>query len=325
MRKSCSFVLIYYLVNSQFKLIKSIKMNVETLFVMMASCFLMLAGCSAEAQEHALIASGSELTLVSDEYLFTEGPAVDSDGNIYFTDQPNNRILKWLPGDSVSVFMEDAGRANGLYFDNEGNLLACADEENELWKISPDKEVKVLIDDIDGKKLNGPNDLWVDARGGIYFTDPYYQRDYWTRTEKEIENEQVYYLPPGSDAVVSVADDLEKPNGIIGTPDGSTLYVADIGAGKTWSYSINADGRLTNKTLFTEMGSDGMTIDHLGNVYLTGDGVTVFNPQGEQIEHISVPENWTANVTFGGREQQTLFITASKSIYTLTMNVNGVR
>ncbi|MEX0647383.1 MAG: SMP-30/gluconolactonase/LRE family protein [Balneolaceae bacterium] len=284
-------------------------------------CFILSAG----AQNSSVIADGAELSLVSDEYSFTEGPAVDSEGNVFFTDQPNNRILKWSTDNSISVYMEEAGRSNGLYFDHDGNLLACADEDNQLWQISPDKDVTVLIDDFKGQKLNGPNDLWVDAQGGIYFTDPYYQRDYWTRTEKEIENERVYYFTPGSKEIIPVADDLVQPNGIIGTPDGTTLYVADIGDRKTWSYSINPDGSLTGKTLFTEKGSDGMTIDNQGNVYLTGNGVMVFNKEGEQIEHIGVPENWTANVTFGGENQDILFITASKSVYTLEMKVNGVR
>lgn len=285
----------------------------------------LILSLSAKAQESPVIADGAELTLVSDEYSFTEGPAVDEEGNVFFTDQPNNRILKWSPGNSISVYMEDAGRSNGLYFDHDGNLLACADEESQLWQISPDKNITILVDGFEGNRLNGPNDLWIDEQGGIYFTDPYYQREYWTRTEKEIENERVYYFKPDTKEIIPVAEDLEQPNGIIGTPDGSTLYVADIGAGKTWAYSINEDGSLLEKNLFTEMGSDGMTIDDSGNVYLTGDGVIVFDKNGEQIEHIPVPEDWTANVTFGGKDQQTLFITASKSVYTLDMKVRGVR
>ncbi|MEX0721804.1 MAG: SMP-30/gluconolactonase/LRE family protein [Balneolaceae bacterium] len=286
---------------------------------------LLLFSFTAKAQESPVMADGAELKLISDKFSFTEGPAVDIYGNVFFTDQPNNRILKWSNSDSITVFMEDAGRSNGLYFDYDGNLLACADEDNQLWKITPEKEITVLIDDFKGKKLNGPNDLWVDSRGGFYFTDPYYQREYWSRTEKEIENERVYFFATDTKEIIPVAEDLVKPNGIIGSPDGKMLYVADIGDEKTWSYSINNDGSLSEKTLFAEMGSDGMTIDDEGNIYLTGDGVTVFNKSGEQIEHIPVPEDWTANVTFGGKGQQLLFITASKSLYTLEMKVNGVR
>ena len=112
---------------------------------------------------------------------------------------------------------------------------------------------------------------------------------------------------------------------LIGTPDGSTLYVADIGDKKTYKFTINDDASLSDRTLFTEMGSDGMTLDTAGNVYLTGPGVTVFNPAGEQIEHIEVPERWTANVTFGGADRKTLFITAMKGVYTMEMNLAGAR
>ena len=278
----------------------------------------------AEEKTSKIIAKGAELTRVSSDFIFTEGPAVDKDGSIYFTDQPNNRIMKWHTDGKISVYMENAGRANGLYVDHEGNLLACADENNQLWKIAPDKKVTVLLKDADGQRLNGPNDLWEDPKGGIYFTDPFYQRDYWTHSEKEIEQEKVYYLTAEGKLMV-VADDLVQPNGIIGTADGKQLFVADIRDRKTYRYDIQADGSLGNKTLFCEMGSDGMTLDKKGNLYLTGRGVTVFNAEGEKIEHIPVDENWTANVTFGGKNRKTLFVTAMKSVYTLNMKVKGIK
>jgi len=280
---------------------------------------------STENAKNKLIAKGATLQQVAADYKFTEGPATDAEGNVYFTDQPNNRIMKWSTDGTLSVYMEDAGRANGLYFDNEGNLLACADEKNQLWEIYKNKEVTVLISDFEGKKLNGPNDLWVHPNGGIYFTDPFYKRDYWARTEKEIENENVYYLSPDRKVLKPVATDLVRPNGIVGSPDGKRLYVADIKGKKTYVYFIHPNGTLSHKTLFADMGSDGMTLDNKGNVYLTGKGVTVFNPQGELIAHIPVDENWTANVCFGGKKQKTLFITAMKSLYTLDMKVKGVR
>ena len=277
------------------------------------------------SKNHNLIAKGAVLTKLSDQYSFTEGPAADKKGNIYFTDQPNNRIMKWSVDGVLSVYMENAGRANGMYFDREGNLLACADEKNEIWKIDPNKNVTVLVNDFEGKRLNGPNDLWVDPKGGIYFTDPFYKRDYWKHTSKEIEKECVYYLSPDKTKITNVASDLIKPNGIIGTSDGKMLYVADIEANKTYSYKINNDGSLGEKTLFTESGSDGITIDESGNIYLTGKGVSVFNPKGEKIAHIDVKEPWTANVCFGGKKFKTLFITAGKSVYTLEMNIRGMK
>jgi gluconolactonase len=289
------------------------------IFVIMA-CQIIHA---QEGNQFALVKKGAQPVLISSDFKFTEGPAVDREGNIFFTDQPNNRILKWTAGDGISVFMENAGRANGLYFDHQGNLLACADEKNELWQIDMDKNVTVLVNDYEGKKLNGPNDLWVDPTGGIYFTDPFYKREYWERTEKEIASENVYYLAPDRKTLSVVMGGFVRPNGIIGTPDGRTLYVADIGAGKTFAFTIQSGGTLSDRRLFTEMGSDGMTLDKEGNIYLTGKGVTVFDPSGKKIGHIAIDEPWTANVCFGGKNGKTLFITASKSVYTLNMKVKG--
>lgn len=293
-------------------------MKVKLFLILLFAARILLA-----QQENKLIARGAKPELIASDFQFTEGPAADPDGNIFFTDQPNNRILKWSRDEGVTVFMENAGRANGLYFDHAGNLLACADEHNQLWLIDKDKKVDVLVKDFEGMKLNGPNDLWVDPRGGIYFTDPFYKRDYWTRTEKEIAQENVYYLSPDKKKLTVAMKDFVRPNGIIGTPDGKILYVADIGAGKTYSFAIQADGSLADRNLFAEMGSDGMTIDHKGNVYLTGKGVTVFNPSGEKIAHIPIDAPWTANVCFGGKDLKTLFITASKSVYVLDMKVKG--
>jgi len=292
----------------------------------LSATVILLISIGCYAQKSELVADNATLTLVASDYKFTEGPAMAKNGDVYFTDQPNNRIIKWNASDnSVAVYMEESGRANGLYFDHDGSLLACADENFELWKIDKNKNHVVLVDEFQGKKLNGPNDLWVDSKGGVYFTDPYYQRPYWERQEKEIEEERVYYLNPDRTALRIVANDFVQPNGIIGTPDGKIIYIADIGDKKTYSFSISENGDLYNKTVFTEIGSDGMTIDNKGNVYLTGNGVTVFNNKGEEILQIPVPQKWTANVTFGGPDQSVLFITAMNSVYTLDMKVNGVR
>ncbi len=287
--------------------------------------FLLFLSISCKAQQKP-VAEGAKLTLLADGYSFTEGPASDKAGNVYFTDQPNDRILKWdAAKDSVYDYMQQAGRSNGLYVDDNGNLLSTADENNQLWSIDPNKEKTVLITDFKGKKLNGPNDLWVDNKGGIFLTDPYYQRSWWDHNEPQQRSRRVYYLAKGEKKPRIAAEGFEQPNGIIGTPDGRTLYIADIGAQKTYSFTIDKKGVLSGRKLFTAMGSDGMTIDDQGNVYLTGDGVTIFDKRGKQIDHIAVPEKWTANITFGGPAQQTLFITASKSVYTLKMNAHGVR
>ena len=269
-------------------------------------------------------APGGVLTLVSHQFSFTEGASVDRRGNVFFTDQPNNKIWEYDVKGRLSVYLDSAGRSNGMYFDPKGRLVTCADEQDQLWAIGPHKKVRVLLRDLGGKRLNGPNDLWIDAEGGIYFTDPYYQRPYWTRTQPDLTVEGVYYLARGKTQAVRVAGDLVKPNGIVGTPDGRYLYVADIGAGKTYKYSIGPDGMLKGRELFVAQGSDGMTLDERGDVYLTGDGVTVYESMGKKIAHIPVPEKWTANLCFGGKDKRVLFITASEGIYVLPMRVRGV-
>jgi gluconolactonase len=271
----------------------------------------------------SLIAPGAKLEKLADGFLFTEGPASDALGNVFFTDQPNDRIVKWSTDGKISTFMQPSGRSNGLCFDGKGNLLACADEKNELWSIDPAGKVTVLVKDFKGKLLNGPNDVWAHPSGGIYFTDPYYKRGYWKRGGKEQDVEGVYYLTPDRKTLTRVVDDMQQPNGIIGTPDGKLLYIADIKGNKTYSYEMTGDGSLKNKQLFCKLGSDGMTLDKEGNVYLTGKGVTVFDKTGKQIEQIPVPESWTANICFGGKDRQMLFITASKSVYGLKMRVQG--
>lgn len=280
---------------------------------------------AATANADSIVEPGEKLQKLAGDFEFTEGPACDAAGAVFFTDQPNDRILKWSVDGELTTFMQPAGRANGLCFDGDGDLWACADGKNELWKISPEKKVEVVLTGIDGGLFNGPNDIWIAPDGGYYFTDPYYRRNYWPRGRARRIPERVYHVASGSVKPVAVADDLRQPNGIIGTPDGKFLYVSDIGARRIYRYNIQDDGSLRDKSLFCEMGSDGMTIDSEGNVYLTNErGVTVFDPGGRQIDNIPVPERWTANVCFGGADRRMLFITASRGLYGIRTRVNGV-
>ncbi|MCB1126446.1 MAG: SMP-30/gluconolactonase/LRE family protein [Verrucomicrobiae bacterium] len=272
-----------------------------------------------------ITAPGAQLELLTDTCKFTEGPAADVAGNVYFTDQPNDRILVWTVEDRLETFMQPCGRSNGMFFDRDGNLLTCADERNELWLIPLSKQPRVLVKEFDGKFLNAPNDLWVRPDNGLYFTDPLYPRTWWKHRDAESQQagQHVYYLTPDREQLKPVATDLEQPNGIIGTPDGKTLYVADIRAGKTYAYDIQPDGSLVGKRLFCEMGSDGMTLDQEGNVYLTGRGVTVFDQTGAKIQQIDGPKGWTANVCFGGKDHDTLYITANTRLYRIKTRVKG--
>jgi gluconolactonase len=271
----------------------------------------------------SVIAEGASVEKVAGGFAFTEGPGCDADGDLYFTDQPNDRIMRWSVDGQLSTFLQPAGRANGVYFDRTGHLIACADEKNALWSIAPDRTVTILVDRYEGKPFNGPNDVWVRPDGGLYFTDPFYQRPWWTHDTMPQDSQQVYFLSADRQRLTRVTRDLAKPNGIIGTPDGTTLFVSDVDAHKTYRFDIAPDGTLSAKTLVVEAGSDGMTLDDEGHLYLTGDGVKVFDTSGRQIEHIAIPEKWTANVAFCGKDRHTLFITASTGLYAVRTRVKG--
>ena len=292
-------------------------MNRKRYVSMVLLLVFLSAGCSGE--QLSVVADGAKVEKLAGDFKFTEGPAADAKGNIFFTDIPNNRIHKWSLDGKLSTFRENSGGANGLYFDKKGNLLACEGGGRRLVSIDPKGEVTELAAKYQNKKFNSLNDLWIDPKGGVYFTDPRYGR----RDNLDQDGEHVYYLAPDHKSIVRVIDDMVRPNGIIGTRKGKRLYVADHGGKKTFVYTINKDGTLSNKKLFAPEGSDGMTIDNKGNIYLTTNAVAVYNKKGEKIETIKVPEG-PANVTFGGKDKKTLFITARTSLYSVRMRVKGL-
>lgn len=293
-----------------------------------AVLFLLLPGIlSAQiVDKNSIIAPGATVEKLGTGYSFTEGPAADKNGNVYFTDQPNNKIIRWdAETGAFTTFSDQSGRSNGMYFDAKGNLIACADMDNQLWSFDKSGKATVLIKDYEGKLLNGPNDLWIHPKGGIYITDPYFRRNYWKRAPAtQQDGQHLYYLTPDRSKLTRVDETLVQPNGLIGTPDGKKLYVADPGVKKVYVYDIQKDGSLANKTQFASVGSDGMTMDNQGNIYVTGKGVTVLDKNGNEIAQIPIQENWTANVCFGGKKHDILFITASKSVYAVKMNVKGI-
>ncbi|WP_218645602.1 SMP-30/gluconolactonase/LRE family protein [Winogradskyella forsetii] len=290
----------------------------------------------------------SDLKTIKTGFEFTEGPAVDKNGNVFFTDQPNDAILKWdAKTNQVSTFLKGTGRSNGMAFDKDGFLIACADMHGELWKIATDGSHEVLVDNYKGKKLNGPNDVWIHPiSGGIYITDPLFTRDYWTDDDPRKQSwppthsEQadigkgghVYYLAPESDTLTRVTnlpgwDSDCWPNGIVGTPDGKILYVnkwTEDNLGGTWVFDIKADGTLTNMKKIIDMGGDGMSMDELGNIYISnGLGVIAFNSEGENVLNINLDGGSTNNV-FCSDDEKTLFITKPKEIVSVRLNVKGV-
>jgi gluconolactonase len=255
---------------------------------------------------------------------FTEGPVADGKGKVYYSDIPNNRIMVW-DGKENKVWLENSGGANGLKIDKDGNLIVCEGGNRRITKISvADRKVSVLADAYEGKKLNSPNDVALDAKGGIYFTDPRYGK----RDGMELDKEGVYYLPPGESKVIRVVDDFTRPNGL--HIDKDKMYIADAGAGKTFVYGMNPDGTLKDKKEFCAKGSDGLKVDEKGNVYLTTGGkVEIFAPDGKSLGNIPMPEvevggkkvrEGPANIAFDGK---TLYVTARTGFYSVEMKVAG--
>ncbi|MCX7047485.1 MAG: DUF1566 domain-containing protein [Candidatus Sumerlaeota bacterium] len=269
-------------------------------------------GASPVAPEATLQPAGSG-------FLFTEGPAANASGDVFFSDVDAGKIYHWSAMNGViTTFRANSGGANGLYFDASGNLLACEGTTKRLTSTDMSLNVTALASQYNGAAFNKPNDLWIAPSGGVYFSDPLFGAG--TKTQ---DGEHVYYLSPDRLTVTRVISDMTRPNGLIGTPDGKTLYAADYGASKVYRYTINtSNGALSGKTLFASAQCDGMTIDSEGNIYMAANSVLIYSPAGNQIGRIIVPEIPT-NMTFGGVDWHTLFITARTSIYTIRMAVSG--
>ena len=301
--------------------------------------FFAPANLSSSSEKAAgLVAPGAAPRAVKTGYNGTEGPAADADGNIYFTERSGSTIQKWTWSDGkVSVYREVKGGAIGQAFDAEGNLLTCEMENGRITRDDMKGNVTVLADSCDGKKLHIPNDLWVDPKGGVYFTDFSFASMKMPEgamtgggegagappgaTEKINPGDLgIDYIYPDGKKVIRAAN-LDSPNGLIGSPDGKTLYALD--QGKIWSWKINPDGTLTDKKVFCNESTDGMAADEKGNIYLTGDVISIYNPKGEKIEEIALPKQQYTNLKFGGKDRKTLFICGAETIYTLEMAVKG--
>ena len=298
-----------------------------------------------------LLAPGAGLTVAA-RTSFLEGPAVDAAGDLYFSDIFNNRILKMTPAGVVSIFRADSGRTNGNTFDARGRLISCEGAEQgpggRRRVVRTDMatgEVTVLTDRFEGKRYNSPNDVCVDPQGRIWFTDPYYMED---RSSLELDVEAVYRIDlDGKVARVLGPPQIERPNGLAVTPDGSTLYLIDSnprpgGNRKVWAFAITPDGSLGDRRLVFDFGKgrggDGLRLDERDNLWVAGGiliprnsgettdvpaGVSVISPDGKLLGRIPIPEDVTTNLAFGGPDRKTLFVTSGKSIFKIPLSVAG--
>lgn len=318
------------------------------LFPLFGLAFIFPKMCSENDIDPHTVSPIGEVEHIQSGFSFTEGPAVDKYGNVFFTDQPNDKIYRWdAATGEITTFLEETGRSNGMSFDENGFLIACADLHGELWKIAPNGSHEVLVDNHNGKLLNGPNDVWINPiTVGMYITDPMFPRAYWepgdprsqpwppTSSEQTEERKggHVYYLAPGASELVRVTeiedwDSDSWPNGVVGTPDGRKLYInkwASDNLGGTWAFKIKHDGTLSDMEKISDIGGDGMSMDNRGNIYISnGFGIVVLDPNGEELLTIDTGGGTTNNV-FAKPNEKTLFITTKSGVSSVKMNVRGV-
>jgi len=299
------------------------KKLIFVLLVIMLSLF-----CSAKDKSYIPgIGPVNSIKKIQGDFQFTEGPAADTQGNLYFTDVSANKIYKMNKDEEISTFFEPSAHANGLMFESKDKLIACQ-MDGQLVSIDIEtKKATILTDKYKGNRFNAPNDLVVDKTGGVYFTDPRFRAPQPLPQEKEA----VYYRSVDG-KVTRIIYNLKSPNGIILSPDEKTLYVIPTMQKDMWAYTVFAPGKLGEERVFclltqptgkNNSGGDGLTIDTKGNLYITSElGIQVFNPTGELLGIIKFPEQ-PANVTFGGLDMKTLYVTARTSLYSVEMESTG--
>ncbi len=288
---------------------------------------------NAQSDKESLVVAGEKVTKLAGDMKFTEGPAwIPSKKTLIFSDIPNSKLMQWNATDGLSVFRASE-QANGNILDLEGRLISCQHAARNLVRTEADGKITVLADKFDGKRFNSPNDVAVRSDGTLWFTDPP-----WGLTGPgELPGHWVFKLDPMTGKVEPVVKDLAMPNGINFSPDESRLYIADTGGNSRHPnpefhkkpagihcYEVSKDGQLGKQLFQIEHGSDGMAVDVKGNLYTTHGKVSIHNADGKLLETIEVPEG-PANVTFGGDDMQTLFITARTSLYSVRMKNAGAK
>jgi gluconolactonase len=276
-----------------------------------------------------------------------EGPAWDpAHGYLYFVGK--NRISRRDSSGKVEVFREPSGSANGSLIDPAGRLLFCEAAARRVTRTERDGSITVLADSYEGKKFNSPNDLSIDSKGRIYFTDPRYGR----RDSMEMDVEAVYRIDaPGNVTRLTTAKDVDRPNGILVSPDDKYLYVADnnnnnVGAArKLWRFDLKADGAIdpaSRKLIFdwhTARGPDGFKMDRAGRLFVAAGlnkanppyettdefkgGIYILSAEGKLLQFVPIPKDEVTNCAFGGPDLKTLFITAGGALYSVPVRSPG--
>ncbi|HEY0712255.1 MAG TPA: SMP-30/gluconolactonase/LRE family protein [Polyangia bacterium] len=314
------------------------------------------SGLAIPSLARAKVTVGTSVVKPEAAIAFVEGPAWHKDGSLFFSDVENNRIMRLDSAGRTHVFRSPAGRANGLVFDAQGRLLAAeggwAGGNRRVTRTEADGSITVLADKFEGKRLNSPNDITVDAKGRVYFTDPRYgdrsDLEQLDASGKPIE--AVYRIDPDKSIHRLTTTEVERPNGVAVSPDGKYLYVIDNqnstakGNRKVWRFDLQPDGNLVlaSRKVIHDFspgrGGDGMEIDSKGRLFVaagfnlpnppletaaTKAGIYVFSPEGKRVDFIPVPMDMVTNVAFGGNDLKTLYITAGHSVFSVRVDTPG--
>lgn len=262
---------------------------------------------------------------ITSGYQFTEGPLWHSSGYLLFSDIPANTVYKWTPGEGAVEYLKPSGHSNGLAFDQDGRLL-LAQHDGSVARLTKEKELAIVVDSYEGKRLNSPNDLTVKSDGSIYFTDPPFGV---SDEEKELDVNGVYRYSE-DEGLQLLIDDFNRPNGIVFSPGEDRLYVNDTSTNRIRVFEVNEDGTVGSGEIFATMeadgdgAADGMKVDTDGNLYSTGPGgLWIFSPEGKLIQQVNTPR--ITNLAWGGDRGTTLFMTAPDAIYKLPTTQKGKR
>ena len=281
-----------------------------------------------------IMPKNSKLEKIATGFMFTEGPVWDaSQGCLFFSDIPANKIRKWTKAKGAELIREPSGKSNGLTIDKQGRLIACEHANRRVSRTEKDGTIVTIAEKYNGKKLNSPNDVVVKSDGSIYFTDPPYglTAEFGNLGEQEQPFQGVYRLSADGKTLTLLIDDFDRPNGLAFSPDESLLYIDDTACVHVRVFDVQPDGTIANGRIFADLQSDaegnvdGMKIDSEGNAYVTGPGgVSILDPSGKKLGIIEMPEV-SANVAWGEDDWKTLFITASSSVYKIRLSIAGIK
>jgi gluconolactonase len=270
-----------------------------------------------------LIDPTTEPIVLGTGFGFTEGPAADAEGNVYFSDGKNDSIHFYRFGGGIEPFVNDSTDANGMMFNHKGELVVCEGAAHRIVAFDiRTRQKRILVQEIDGVHFNEPNDLAIDAHDGFYFSDPNYSH----RGQPAVMKEDAYYVSPEG-RVTRVSTICKKPNGVLLSPDEKTLYLADSRGQVVYRYDVLGPGNLANETLWLRLGAnpDGMTLDEHGNLYVCcgAAGVKIYSPARDLIGRIAVP--YASNCVFGGPDFSTFFITSRDQFLAVSTKVHGIK